>query len=389
MFRKAILSFTVLALLLSTGALMAVIWMEIVPEYRAEAQIRVHATIPHLIFQTEDNGAIPRYESFVNAQVAILKSTVVLDRVLSEPEIQQTRWYREAPLSPVRRWLDIPQASPLERLGNRLEVQPRPQSETLHISFWDPYSEDARTVLDAVVKSFLAYCDTRSDRADRDLDRKITEQYQALESDVTARNDIISNLQARLGAYDPDEKLSRLGAGLDTIRTRLSDNGMKIDLLKWKQQEIMDLPEETKVPGTSRTSGVLIELLGGTCKDYQEGLRMIQTQLAQAEYEKQLLELEYAKQQRQFHEFMENAQMLKVESEARNRKRELLHAVQMRLDQREMEQGASRPIEVLSQATVPATPSRDRRILYTAILLVLCILSIKMSCWLFRSQKHH
>jgi uncharacterized protein involved in exopolysaccharide biosynthesis len=383
------LSFTVLALLLSAGALLAVIWMEIVPEYRAEARLRVHATIPYLVFQTEDKGAIPRYESFIKAQVATLKSSVVLDRVLGEPEVQQTRWYREAPLSPVRRWLDTPPASPRERLVNRLVVRPQAESETLQISFWDPRSDDARTVLEAVVKSFLAYFETRSERAGLDLDSKIMDRYQVLKNEVAARNDRILALQATLGAYDPDEKLSRMGAGLDTIRARLSDHGMKIDLLKWKQQRIMDLPVETGTPGANSASGEWIELLGRPCQDFQEGLRMIKTQLAQAEYEQQLLETEYAQQQGSLHEFIKNAQELKQELDARNHKRELLHAVEMRQDQRKMEQGVFHPIEVISRATVPAAPSRDRRILFTAIVLVLCILSIRIVCWLFRGQRHY
>jgi len=66
-------------------------------------------------------------------------------------------------------------------------------------------------------------------------------------------------------------------------------------------------------------------------------------------------------------------------------KRQLFDAVRQRLDQKSIERNVPGSIEVLTRAFVPSEPYKDRRILYTAIVLILDILGITFSgCLLHR-----
>ena len=96
-------------------------------------------------------------------------------------------------------------------------------------------------------------------------------------------------------------------------------------------------------------------------------------QLAQAEQEEKLLLADLEEQQTEFEGLFETAQLLKKEDNALLHKRGLFDAVRQRLDQKNMERNVPGSIEVLMGAFVPSRPYNDRRIVFTAMALVLCL----------------
>jgi capsular exopolysaccharide synthesis family protein len=94
-------------------------------------------------------------------------------------------------------------------------------------------------------------------------------------------------------------------------------------------------------------------------------------QLEQAEQEEKLLLADLGKQQTEVEGLFETAQLLKKEDNALLHKRELFNAVRQRLDQKNMERNVPGSIEVLMGAFVPSKPYNDRRITFTAMVLVL------------------
>jgi len=166
MIKQLILLFFVFFLMAALA--IAAIWTQIIPEYRAEAEIRVRPIIPHLVFRTEDNGMIPLYESFMNTQASIMRGSTVLQRVLDQREVQETQWYNEPPVSLMQRLQGKPPAPPVERLRDFLSVQPRPKSEIIDVIFTDSSSRDAKIIVDAVVEQYIQLIGEKSD-ADKDF----------------------------------------------------------------------------------------------------------------------------------------------------------------------------------------------------------------------------
>jgi hypothetical protein len=80
-------------------------------------------------------------------------------------------------------------------------------------------------------------------------------------------------------------------------------------------------------------------------------------------------------------------QLLKREESSLARKRKLFEAVQDRVDQKNMERNVPHPIEMLTRAFAPSKPHKDRRVLYTAIVLILDGLAMIAFRWLLRRRE--
>jgi hypothetical protein len=107
-----------------------------------------------------------------------------------------------------------------------------------------------------------------------------------------------------------------------------------------------------------------------------EGAVTVEYQLARAKVEEQLLRADLERQQRDFKELFDTAQLLEKENAGLRHKRELFDAVRQRLDQKNMERNVSGSIEIAMRADSPSKPA-DHRVTFTAgaLLLALCVAS--------------
>jgi uncharacterized protein involved in exopolysaccharide biosynthesis len=449
---------------LMAALVIAAIWTQIIPDYRAEAEIRVRPIIPHLVFQTEDNGMIPLYESFVNTQVSIMRSMTVLQRVLDQKAVQDTQWYNEPPVSLMQRLQGKPPAPPIERLRSSLTVQPRPKSEIIDVIFMDSSpKDDAKIIVDAVLDQYIQYIGEKSDKTKDNLYAKLVEQYHKLDTEISGRQKIITELRKSLGTENPQELISSRRIRLDKTQARLSDLRQTIAVLEWELKQtdnlesnadnndgnnvqdasitemrkkpkyhedsewrVLDINVRTiqhnltasefdpNNPETIRATKdmefakellrlreaqldeqwrdrlknlpeVPITITSDSGPDYDEELKTLEFQLDRARQEEKLLIAELKKQQADFNQLSEIAQMLEKENNELQHKRDLFKAVRQRLDQKNMERNVSGTIEVLTPAFAPSEPHNDRRVLYTAIVVVLDSLGIILSaCILHR-----
>jgi len=116
---------------------------------------------------------------------------------------------------------------------------------------------------------------------------------------------------------------------------------------------------------------VTITGAGGPGYKVEIGSMSPEHQLAQAEQEKKLLLADFEKQRADFEGLWETAQLLDKENNALLHKRELFSAVRQRLDQKNMERNVPGSIEVLTWAHASSQPYNDRRIVLTAMALVM------------------
>ena len=429
----------------------AAIWTQVVPKYRAMAEVRVQPIIPYLVFRTEDSGMIPLYSSFVSTQVSIMRSLAVLQRVLEQQgaldqqKVQETQWYKEPPKPLVQRLRGNPPASHIERLGDALSVKPRKGTEIIDIAFIDSSAKDAKIIVDAVLDQYMKYIGEKSDATKDKLYNTLVEQYKSLENEILGREKVSAGLRNSLGTGTPQELVSSTRVRLDTTQARLSELRLSIAVSEWERKELEDLMKQAitddsnDVPGrmekqpkyyedaewrkldinvkTTRhnidnslltpnhpdmirtthnmkfteellrlreaqldeqwrdrpnnVAGVPITITGADGLGYEERLRILEHQLARIKYEEQLLLPEFEKQQAEFGGLFESAQLLEKENNALLHKRELFNAVRQRLDQKNMERNVPGSIEVLTWSSVSSRPYNDRRIVFTAMALVM------------------
>jgi len=454
MIKQLILLFFVFFLMAALA--IAAIWTQIIPEYRAEAEIRVRPIIPHLVFRTEDNGMIPLYESFMNTQASIMRGSTVLQRVLDQREVQETQWYNEPPVSLMQRLQGKPPAPPVERLRDFLSVQPRPKSEIIDVIFTDSSSRDAKIIVDAVVEQYIQLIGEKSD-ADKDfLYDKLVEQYKSLENEIKGREHIIAQFRSSLGTGTPQELISSMRLRLEDTQASLFKLRQSIAVLDWEvKQAISNDSDDVPVASTAqvekkpkyhedsewraldinvRTTQHSIaiselepnnpEIIRAT-KDmefakellllretqldeqwrdrqknntstvpiitntdspgYKESKASMEFQLDRARQEELLLVEELDRQKKGFQDSFTDAQSLETENNVLQHKRDLFKAVQQRLDIKNMESNVRGSIEVLTRAFASSEPYKDRRILFTAIVVILDSIGIILSaCILHR-----
>ncbi|MBW1792114.1 MAG: hypothetical protein JRJ14_07630 [Deltaproteobacteria bacterium] len=233
---QTVLLFLVFVFLVAS--VIAAIWTQVIPEYRAEAEVRVRPIIPYLVFRTEDSGMIPLYSSYVNTQVSIMRGSTVLQRVLDQQKVQQTQWYKKPSKSLMQRLLGNPSKSHLERLRAGLSISHREETEIIDISFSDSSTKDARIIVDTVLDRYIQYIGEKSDATKDELYSKLIDQYKSVDNEIKGQEMISAELNRMLGTGTPQELISSERIRLGEMQTRLSEKRQSIAILEWERKEL-------------------------------------------------------------------------------------------------------------------------------------------------------
>ncbi|NLF32419.1 MAG: polysaccharide biosynthesis tyrosine autokinase [Planctomycetes bacterium] len=204
----------------------AAIWLTVKPQYHARAEIRVRPIIPRLVFKTDENGAIPLYDSYMNTQIAILRSPTVLQRVLEQQDIRQTRWFTD-PGGPFGRPLPH-----IERLGDALEVRPRPRTEIIDVSFTARRPKDAEAIVNAVLDQYMAHNRYMVDETEDRMYQQLKNEYASLEAQISGGENVVALLRKELGTGEPDELVARKRIRVDETEAQLKSILQRLTLLE-------------------------------------------------------------------------------------------------------------------------------------------------------------
>ena len=227
--------------ILVAGPVIAGIWAFTVPLYRASAVVRVKPIIQQVVFETEETGRIPLYKSFLNTQVAIIRSPGVLERVLDQPDVQQTQWYQNPQKTMLKQV-----SSPIERLMASLQVRPRSRTENIDVQLMARDPKESVILVNAVLDQYIGYIAETSDQSKDNVYRLVTEQYKSLEIELQGRREILAELRRELGTSNPQELVSSKRLRLDAIQAKLEDVQRQVKMLDWQYKELTSqAPEDS------------------------------------------------------------------------------------------------------------------------------------------------
>lgn len=221
----------IIIFLLVSAPAIALIWTQIIPQYRARAELRIRPSVPRLVFRTDENGAIPFYDSFVNTQVSIIRSPTVLQRVLDQEDVKNTQWYKSPQKSLVQK-LKGNIGSPLERLRDALSVQPRRRTEIIDIDFMDVSASDAKIIVNAVLEQYRKHIGTKSDEDQDKLYKQLSEEYRSLDEKIKGHESTIADLKEKMQTANPQALIDNKRIRLDETKDRLNELERNIALLE-------------------------------------------------------------------------------------------------------------------------------------------------------------
>ncbi len=204
------------------------IWMNIAPTYRSTALVRVSPVVHRIVFKTEDQGIVPLYWSYLNTQVTIIGSSIVLQRVLENEDVRQTGWYRGASQTArLDRGMPV-----LEKLANALEVEPQRQSELIEVSMETTDPKDARVLVDAVVDAYKRHSDETLGEVGASRLASLQEERSRLEAKIDAYTTAQYNLSKQVGSVDPEVVRAQLSETLNNLETEHDAAKREVEMTK-------------------------------------------------------------------------------------------------------------------------------------------------------------
>lgn len=222
----------VIAFVLTSATFIWLIWAKTTLKYQAKGEIRISPIIPRLVFNTDENGAIPFYDSFVNTQVSVIRSLGILGPVLEKPEVQNTEWYRKPEKTLIQR-VRGQAISPYERLRDSLLVQPRAATEILDLSLTCPVPEDAMVIVNAILEQYIDSVGDRANTAKDELYKKLLAEFETLQAKIQGQDAKISAMLLALGTENAPALVTSRQLRLETMKARLDDLRDRQEILRW------------------------------------------------------------------------------------------------------------------------------------------------------------
>jgi uncharacterized protein involved in exopolysaccharide biosynthesis len=236
----------VLTSILSAGAAIPAIWLLMVPEYRGKATVEVLPAHPRVLYPTDDDP-IPDHERYFAAQPSLIRDIGLLTRVLEQPQVQQTTWYQEPHKTLLGRTL-----SRVEALRDAVTVDTRPGTFLIDIGMRTRQRHDAVTLVDAIVKEYLATAHAKAEETKDAVYQRLLESRDALEAEIAHHKEVTSQLQRDLGASTSADVVPRAKSWLESLQAKLDDTRRQIATAEWQEQELRKLM--TPESGTSPSS---------------------------------------------------------------------------------------------------------------------------------------
>ncbi len=403
------------------------IWIMVIPTYRATAVVRITPVLNPILFKSEKTGAIPFYTSYVNTQVSIIRSPTVLERVLDRPEVRETSWYKGLGAS-----LLGDSSTPLEALQRTLAALPRRGTELIDISVNDRNPNDAKEVVNVVVAEYKKLNDEIHKASDVTLFETLTRERDQLQMTINGLIETKFNISSQLGTVAPEELRSQLSMQLSHLEGQRDKLTRELKMVQWQLGQV---PAAATMPAGDGEPGSVEQLYAHdqewraldrnleeidhqlelarrkfgeehptiedllSRRDYCRRLRdkreaqlgddwesvlgqlttmpegttpraALEHLVAKKRQEIELLEQEIEHQGAKVAQAGEIAQEIARYEEEIGQKRELREAIRKRLEVLEMEGKAPARVRVAAYAMKPSKPDRDRRIVLTAMAMM-------------------
>lgn len=326
----------------------AVVWVRR-PVYRSTAAIRVAATTPPLVYAEEEPLPQWRAESDLQAQAFLLRTSPFLERVVHQPQVQESNWHQQ-PTGPVQTQVD--------RLRDALEVEIIPDTDIIKVSCDLPAADDAKLLVNTVVDEFLLFHSDTQKRTEGWLLEALNKERTTLEKEIDGLMATRYNIARRLGETGPDALLDRCRQSISQLRSEKRQLERKLELHKWDLRRLQGTDGKTSPP-TPTT--------GPSSPTGQARQADLQRDMARTEYEISLVEDEIGDLQSTASDLGDMVVELAAYEEQIDQKKGLVERVRKRMQKLELESKNTLPrITIVEPGRLPAGAYNEARAAATA-----------------------
>ena len=280
------IAWVVVVFLIVSAASLPLIWTQIEPTYRAVAVVRVAPMIPRMVFRTDENSTIPFYRNYLNTQVSTILSPTVLQRVLDQPQVQQTHWYKNPPRT-LSTMLGRPSPSQLERLTKTLQARPRRDTELIDVSLEGVSPHDTKLIVDTVVTKYKDYCDEQLKATDSERLELVRTEKEKLLREIKGLVETKFNLSNDLGTLGPEGLRSQMAIQLSSLESQYDQRQREYNLTIW-EIEILTKAQEAVAANAEKDPDGQQEDDPAILFAADPEWRRLQLQLKQAQHELEL-----------------------------------------------------------------------------------------------------
>jgi Mrp family chromosome partitioning ATPase/uncharacterized protein involved in exopolysaccharide biosynthesis len=185
------------------------------PIYQSDVPIRIELTERRVLYTDEEKAALPQYESFMDTQMALIKSQRVIDLAMQDPGWTQLRR------------TDAPDAT-LQFLKN-LTVER--EDELITVTFSDPSPQAAMAGAEAVVKAYRKLY-LEEDAANQTRRLEILQQLEtALSNELESKTQRLASVTAKYGVHDVQRLTDGKYEELHMMEMKLADLELQMALI--------------------------------------------------------------------------------------------------------------------------------------------------------------
>jgi len=208
------------------------IWHFHVPQYEASALIMIESATPYIAFEKgiSSRGA----DRYVQTQIELLSSSVVLAPVLGRPEVATMNEFK-------------PEFDPLKYLRKQLSVRQVGKSELYTVHYVSPSAQDAATIANVVVAEYLLM-QSREDKNRSQLVIEVLEQERLERSMKVERlRRRVVELAKEITGKDPFGQgavtdFSRALSPVGTLYQSLNEADVNLEVFRAELQALQDAP---------------------------------------------------------------------------------------------------------------------------------------------------
>lgn len=209
-------------------------WASFKPEYTATANIEV---TPVRVLLTGGKDQVDLYETWRQTQARFVRGPEVLDAVLDRPEVRETNWFRDEPVSPLEQLQERlkirTSPPPRDRLVRDLKVLAPGGAQLITVEMTATAPGEAKRIVDAIVRRFVDFANKRDADAEIDRERQLEAQIRERERSLSAVHGLGYELEQvikRLGTAAPEPLQQQRLLRLDEMAFRLRQLEVQLSL---------------------------------------------------------------------------------------------------------------------------------------------------------------